>query len=234
MNIEPSDLSALKNSVIVNSNIKDKDMHKGKNEKILYKGVKRIIDILLSIIALILLSPIFLVIAIMIKAGSKGPVLFKHRRIGKNGKDIYIYKFRTMLPNAEDMIKDFNEEQMKEFKESYKLKNDPRITRVGKVLRNTSLDELPQIINILKGDLSIIGPRPVIEEELEKYGDNKDKFLSVTPGLTGYWQANGRSSTTYEKRMEMELYYVDNCSLGLDIKIFFKTIVSVLKKEGAV
>lgn len=233
MNIEQSDLSALKNSVIINSKIKDKKMQITKSDKVIYHTIKRIIDIILSLVALVVLLPVFLIIAIAIKIDSKGTVFFKHKRIGKNGKDIYIYKFRTMKPNAEDMIKDFTEEQMKEFKESYKLKDDPRITRIGKFLRKTSLDELPQIMNILKGELSIVGPRPVIDEELEKYEENKDKFLSVTPGLTGYWQANGRSSTTYEERMDMELYYVDNCSLWLDIKIFFKTIVSVLKKEGA-
>ena len=113
------------------------------------------------------------------------------------------------------------------------MENDPRITKVGKFLRKTSLDELPQLINILKGELSIIGPRPVIKEELEKYGINKEKFLSVTPGLTGYWAANGRSDITYEQRMTMELYYVDNRSFKLDFKIFVKTVISVLKKEGA-
>lgn len=131
------------------------------------------------------------------------------------------------------MIENFNEEQKREWQENFKLENDPRITKVGKFLRKTSLDELPQIVNIIKGDLSIIGPRPIVDEELEKYGENKEKFLSITPGLTGYWQANGRSNTTYEERMQMELYYIDNQSLLLDIKIFFKTIVSVLKKEGA-
>lgn len=234
MNIEPSDLSALDNGIVVSSKIKDKTMQNTKNRKIFYRALKRITDIILSIIALILLSPVFLIIAVIIRIDSKGPIFFKHKRVGKNGKPIYIYKFRTMYDHAEDMIKNFNEEQMREFKESYKLQNDPRITKIGEALRKTSLDELPQILNILKGELSIIGPRPVIDEELEKYGDNKEKFLSITPGLTGYWQANGRSSTTYEERMEMELYYIDNYSLTLDIAIFFKTIISVLKKEGAV
>ena len=177
---------------------------------------------------------IFLILAIIIKLDSKGPVFFAHTRYGKDGKKFKMYKFRTMYENAQDMINDFTPEQMKEWKENFKLQDDPRITKVGKFLRKTSSDELPQIVNIIKGDLSIIGPRPVIEEELEKYGDNKDKFLSVTPGLTGYWQANGRSSTTYEQRMEMELYYIDNISPKLDVKIFFKTIESVIKKEGAI
>lgn len=198
------------------------------------KYIKRFMDAILSLIALILLSPVFVIIAICIKVESKGPVFFVHKRVGKNGKIIGIYKFRTMVPNAEELIKQFTPEQMKEFKENFKLENDPRITKIGKFLRRTSLDELPQIINILKGEMSIIGPRPVIGEELEKYGKNKEKLLSVTPGLTGYWAANGRSCTSYEKRMEMELYYIDNMSWKIDIKIFFKTIISVLKKEGAV
>jgi len=200
----------------------------------IYKFIKRFLDVLLALIGIVLLSPVFLVITITIKIESKGSVFFIHKRIGKNGEKIGIYKFRTMIENAENMIKKFTPEQVKEFKESFKLENDPRITKIGKFLRKTSLDELPQLLNILKGELSIIGPRPVVEDELEKYGNNKEEFLSVTPGLTGYWAANGRSSTTYEQRINMELYYVSNISLKLDIKIFFKTITSVLKREGAI
>ena len=144
-----------------------------------------------------------------------------------------IYKFRTMVENAEELIKQFTPEQMKEFKENFKLEKDPRVTKIGRVLRKTSLDELPQMLNIFKGQLSIIGPRPVIDEELEKYGNNKDKFLSVTPGLTGYWAANGRSDTNYDERMKMELYYVDNVSFKMDLKIFFTTIFAVIKGKGA-
>lgn len=206
---------------------------KTKISKKVYIKVKRVIDVILASIALILLSPLFAIIAIAIKIDSKGPVFFAHKRIGKNGNIIKLYKFRSMVINAEELIKSFTPEQMKEYKENYKLTNDPRITKVGKFLRKTSLDELPQLINIINGDLSIIGPRPVVADELEKYGVNKDKFLSVTPGLTGYWAANGRSNTTYEQRMEMELYYIDNLSLKMDIKVFFKTILSVVKKEGA-
>ena len=205
-----------------------------KASKINYMSVKRVFDLVISTIGLIILSPIFLILAIIVKLDSKGPVFFAHTRYGKNGKKFKMYKFRTMYENAQDMINDFTPEQMKEWKENFKLQDDPRITKVGKFLRKTSLDELPQIVNIMKGDLSIIGPRPVIEEELEKYGENKEKFLSVTPGLTGYWQANGRSSTTYEQRMEMELYYIDHISPKLDFKIFFKTIEAVIKKEGAI
>lgn len=206
---------------------------KTKISKKVYIKIKRVIDVILASVALILLSPLFAIIAIAIKIDSKGPVFFAHKRIGKNGKIIKLYKFRSMVINAEELIKSFTPEQMREYKENYKLTNDPRITKVGKFLRKTSLDELPQLINIINGDLSIIGPRPVVADELEKYGVNKDKFLSVTPGLTGYWAANGRSNTTYEQRMEMELYYIDNLSLKMDIKVFFKTILSILKKEGA-
>lgn len=200
---------------------------KTKISKKVYIKIKRVIDVILASVALILLSPLFAIIAIAIKIDSKGPVFFAHKRIGKNGKIIKLYKFRSMVINAEELIKSFTPEQMREYKENYKLTNDPRITKVGKFLRKTSLDELPQLINIINGDLSIIGPRPVVADELEKYGVNKDKFLSVTPGLTGYWAANGRSNTTYEQRMEMELYYIDNLSLKMDIKVFFKTILSV-------
>lgn len=207
---------------------------KTKISKKVYIKIKRVIDVILASVALILLSPLFAIIAIAIKIDSKGPVFFAHKRIGKNGKIIKLYKFRSMVINAEELIKSFTPEQMREYKENYKLTNDPRITKVGKFLRKTSLDELPQLINIINGDLSIIGPRPVVADELEKYGVNKDKFLSVTPGLTGYWAANGRSNTTYEQRMKMELYYIDNLSLKMDIKVFFKTILSVVKKEGAI
>lgn len=210
---------------------------KGKTELLgelhTYKYVKRILDIVISCLALIVLAPLFLIIAVLIKLESKGPVFFEHSRIGKNGKEIKILKFRTMVDNAEELIKKFTPEQMEEFKKNFKLENDPRVTKIGKILRKTSFDELPQLINIIKGELALIGPRPIVSRELEKYENNKRKFLSVTPGLTGYWAANGRSNTTYEQRMVMELYYIDNISWKLDVKIFFRTILSVLKKEGA-
>lgn len=209
----------------------DKCVEKGKVKA--YDFVKRGIDVLIGTIGLIICLPFFIIIAIAIKLDSKGPVFFKHKRIGKNGKDLYIYKFRTMIQDAEEAIKRFTPEQRKEYEENYKLEDDPRVTRVGKILRKTSIDELPQIINILKGEMAIIGPRPVVKDELEKYGKNKNRFLSVPPGLTGYWAANGRSDVSYEERMNMELYYVDHRSLLLDLKIFIKTIGSVLTGRGA-
>ena len=223
-------------NIIEEKNIEKRGVFLKENRSIskkVYIVVKRFLDIFLSLIGLIILSPIFLIIAIIIKLDSKGPVFFVHSRIGEKGKPIGIYKFRTMVTNAEELIKEFTPEQKEEFEKNFKLENDPRVTKIGNFLRKTSLDELPQILNILKGELSIIGPRPIVQAELEKYGDDKEKFLSVKPGLTGYWAANGRSDTSYEERIQMELYYVDNMSFGLDIKIFFKTILAVIKKEGA-
>ena len=199
-----------------------------------YELIKRTCDIGLASIGLIVLAPVFLLIGIAIKINSNGPAFFVHKRIGKNGKIIKIYKFRTMFEGSEDMFAKFSKEQTEEYERNYKLKDDPRVTKIGKFLRKTSLDELPQILNILKGELSIVGPRPVVSNELEKYGKDKDKFLSIKPGLTGYWQVNGRSLTSYEERMKMELYYVENRGIWLDTKIFFKTIVSVIKRNGAI
>lgn len=201
--------------------------------KKMYFVFKRIFDFMISLILLVILLPIFLLIAIAIKLDSKGPVFFKHKRIGKNGKYIYLYKFRSMVENAEELKKQFTKEQKKEYEKNFKLDKDPRITRVGKLLRETSLDELPQIINILIGDMSLIGPRPIVDGEIEKYGKDKAKLLSITPGLTGWWACNGRSCTTYEERIALELYYVDNCSLWLDIKCIFLTIKTVITKSGA-
>ena len=226
MNIEFANENVIENSLKIKETQNSEKARR-------YIKVKRILDCILATIALIILSPIYLIIAIAVKIDSKGPVFFKHTRIGKNGKIIKIYKYRTMVTNAEELIKQFTPEQMKEYKENFKLENDPRITKVGKFLRKTSLDELPQLLNIVKGELALIGPRPVVKDELEKYGENAEKFLSVTPGLTGNWAASGRSNTTYEERMEMELWYVDNISFKTDIQIFFKTIVAVIKKEGA-
>lgn len=209
------------------------------NKKVLYKITKRAIDIIGAIIGIILLIPtiILVYIARKILKEDQGPLFYKQLRYGKDGKIFRLYKFRSMCINADKKLKEYldnNEDAKNEFEKTHKLQKDPRITKLGNFLRKTSLDELPQMINILKGEMSFVGPRPVISEEVEEYGVNKDKFLSVTPGLTGYWQVNGRSNTTYEERMLMELYYVENCSLWLDTKIFFKTFITVFKKEGAV
>lgn len=202
-------------------------------QKGLYPIVKRLMDIVLSAAGLVVLAVPMLVIWVMIKLESPGPGIFIHHRIGQNGKPLPLLKFRTMRSGAEGMIEDFTPEQKELWQENFKLDDDPRITRIGRFLRRTSLDELPQLVNILKGELSIVGPRPVIAEELERYGNNKDKFLSVPPGLTGYWQAYARSSCTYEERMKMELAYAEHANLLWDIRIIFATFGAVLSGRGA-
>ena len=226
----------LQETTINNINIMKKEKT---NKKVLYKFTKRIIDIIGSIIGILILIPTTLIIYLARKVlkEDKGPLFYEQLRYGKNGKVFRLYKFISMCIGADKKLKEYlenNDEAREKFEKTHKLQNDPRITKIGNFLRKSSLDELPQMINILKGDMSFVGPRPVVEKEVEEYGTNKDKFLSVRPGLTGYWQVNGRSNTTYEERMKMELYYVDNCSLWLDIKIFFKTFITVFKKEGAV
>lgn len=199
----------------------------------MYRVIKRILNLFCSFVGVIVLSPFFLIISLLIKVTSKGPVFFVHERVGLNGKKFKLIKFRTMVNNAEEMIASFSPEQKKEWEENYKLKDDPRITKIGKFLRRTSLDELPQLINILKGDMSIVGPRPVVDEELNWYGDKKDKLLSVKPGLTGWWAVNGRSNVPYPERCDLELYYVDHISFALDAKIILKTLGAIIKKDGA-
>ncbi len=212
----------------------DSKIHVKKSD-ILYRFVKRTFDILISGLSLILLSPMFVIIAILIKLDSKGKVIYRHKRIGKNGEVIYLYKFRSMYSNSKETLEELlkNPRIKAEWEENYKLSSDPRITKVGKFLRRSSLDELPQLLNILSGDMSLVGPRPVVQEEIEKYGVYQDKLLSVTPGLTGWWACNGRSCTSYEDRMKLELYYVEHRSIPLDLKIIYKTFVSVMKRNGA-
>lgn len=202
--------------------------------KPIYDFVKRVFDIVCSLIGLIVLSPVFIILSILIKTTSEGPAFFAHKRVGKGGKTIKIYKFRSMVTNAEELIKQFTPEQKAEYEKNFKLENDPRVTKVGKFMRKTSLDELPQLINILKGDISVVGPRPVMDVETKIYGNYRNMLLSVKPGLTGFWAANGRSSTTYTRRRAMEIYYVKNRSVLLDLKIIFKTFISVFKRVGAV
>ena len=210
------------------------DIGDEKKKEGFYLFVKRVTDILGALIGLILLSPIFLIVAIAIKLDSKGPIIFGHTRKGLAGKDIKVYKFRTMYENSKEIFDNFTEEQKQEFYKNFKLDNDPRITKIGNFLRRSSIDELPQLINILNGSMSIVGPRPIVEKEIALYGEYAPKLFSVVPGLTGYWQANGRSDTTYQERIKMDMYYIDNRSLGLDLKIIFKTFSSVIKGEGAI
>lgn len=201
-----------------------------------YLFIKRVTDILVSILGIIVLIPLTLIVKILyMLSGDFHSIFYFHERIGKNGKPFKMLKFRTMVTNSQEILEEMlkDKKYKKEWEEYHKFENDPRITKVGKILRKTSLDEIPQIINIFKGDMSLIGPRPMIQEEVDAYGKNKAKLLSMRPGLTGWWACNGRSCTTAKKRRQLELYYIDNCSILLDIKIVFKTFIAVLKRDGA-
>lgn len=200
--------------------------------------IKQVVDIIFSILGIILLMPMsFIIFIVNLLTKNKGSIFYKHTRIGKNGKCFTMYKFRTMYNGADkDLDKVFSENQdyKEEWKKNFKLQKDPRVTKVGKFLRKTSIDEIPQFINVLKGDMSIVGPRPVTEKELSRFGIAKDKVLSMKPGITGYWATHGRTNTSYEKRVQMEEKYVDNFSLFLDFKIMIRTIITVIRKEGAI
>lgn len=232
LSVEGSNKLPLKDNII---KFDEKNKVVNYKTKKTYNFFKRTFDITFASLALVALSPVFLATSFAIKKDSSGPVFYKHKRIGKNGETIYLYKFRSMYTDSKEKLEELLKDPKvrKEWEENFKLENDPRITKVGNFLRKTSLDELPQLLNIIKGDMSIIGPRPVIDDEIEKFGKDKDKFLSVKPGLTGWWACNGRSDTSYEERVNLELYYVDHQSFSLDAKCFIKTIESVIKKEGA-
>lgn len=192
----------------------------------MYFGVKRFFDIILSLLGLIILSPILLITAIAIKIESKGPVIFKQERIGKNGKVFKIYKFRSMVVGAEKMGTGV-----------YSKKGDSRVTKVGKFIRMTSIDELPQLVNIIKGEMSIIGPRPVLTYhpwKYEEYTEEQLKRFEVRPGITGWAQIHGRKDVEWNNRIKMDVYYVENISLKLDLKIFLKTIYEVLSMKDNV
>lgn len=196
---------------------------------------KRVGDIIFSMLGIILTLPITIVTAIAIKLEDGGPVLYTSYRVGQFGKQFKMYKFRSMKVNADKLEDTLTSEELEEYRTEYKIRNDQRVTRVGRFIRKYSIDELPQLFNILKGELSFIGPRPVLDEETRLYGDKRELLLSVRPGLTGYWQAYGRNNVTYEsgERQAMELYYIENFSWWFNVKIFFRTIKAVLTAEGA-
>lgn len=200
--------------------------------RLFYRLAKRVIDVLGCIFCLLLLSPIFLIIAVSIRIDTKGPIIFKQIRIGKGGSPFVFYKFRSMCVEAEESrnkILHLNEVSGPIFK----IRNDPRVTRVGKFLRKYSLDELPQFFNVLKGDMSFVGPRPPLPCEVAEYEDWQLRRLSVMPGITCLWQVSGRSKLSFEDWMKLDLDYIDSQSLWLDIRILLKTIPAVLSGEGA-
>ena len=200
-----------------------------------YRVLKRLFDLLFSLFLIIFLIPLFFIIVILIRVNSKGDIIYSQKRIGKNNKTFACYKFRTMHPKAKYLLKKIlqnNHILKKEFENTRKITNDPRITNIGKFLRFTSLDELPQIFNVLKGEMSFIGPRPIVKTEIKKYGNNFEKVFSVKPGISGIWQVSGRNKISYKKRVELDIIYSENISFILDIKIFIKTIYIILFPYG--
>ena len=198
---------------------------------------KKLIDIMAGIIGTILLIPLTIGVFIgNLINGDKGPIFYKQKRIGKDGKEFTMYKFRSMVVGADEILFNYlekNEEEKKEYKKYKKLKNDPRITKVGKFLRKTSLDEFPQFINVLKGEMSLVGPRPYLPREKEEINGFFKYITSLKPGITGYWQINGRNDVTFVDRLQMDMDYYYRHTLKIDIKIVLKTVGKIVKKEGA-
>ena len=202
-------------------------------KKPIFSFFKRLFDIISSFLGLILLSWLFLIVAILVKCSSRGPIFYAQYRVGKNGKMIKILKFRTMVIDDRPLEEILTLEQLEEYRRDFKITNDPRVTKIGNVLRKTSLDELPQLLNIFVGQMSVVGWRPITQEELERYGDNREWLLKVKPGLTGYWASHGRSNIDYLDRIKMELYYSVKRSIWLDIRIIWHTMIGVFRSEGA-
>ena len=204
---------------------------------IVYLCIKRLVDIIAGLIGLLILIPISLIIKIIsICNGDFHKIMFVQKRIGKNGKEFDFYKFRSMVPNADEILfkmLEENEEMRKEYQENKKLKDDPRITKIGKFIRRYSIDELPQLINVLKGDMTLVGNRPYLPREKHDMGKYFNDIVKTKPGITGYWQVKGRSNITFKERCELESYYSNNATLLLDIKIFFLTFYVVLTGKGA-
>ena len=192
---------------------------------------KRLIDLIGASVALVLLSPVLIAAALAVKLYDGGPVVYRRRCVGCDG-DFDALKLRSMRVDADRYLEQYPE-LLAEFQRNYKLNNDPRVTPVGAFLRKTSIDELPQLFNVLRGEMSLVGPRMITRPELDKYGDKRDALLTVKPGMTGYWQVAGRQEVEYGDRVEMDMYYIRHWSLGLDLQILFKTPWKVLKREGA-
>lgn len=197
-----------------------------------YDAVKRGFDVALSGTLLLIFSPLLLLIAVLVKATSKGPIFFAHRRLGVSGKEFFCLKFRTMIADAEERLKK-DPELRRQFEEKFKLEDDPRITRLGAFLRRTSLDELPQLWHVLTGEMTLVGPRPIVSSELSKYSIYAKKLLTVKPGLSGLWQVCGRSHTTYPQRVMMDMHYIDHRSFKLDARLLLLTASAVIRKSGA-
>lgn len=197
--------------------------------------LKRSFDLFCATLAFIILLPLFLIVILAIKLDSKGPAVYSQDRVGKDGKIFKIYKFRTMVQNSKEILDEMlkDTKYKKQWDENKKIENDPRVTKIGKLLRKTSLDELPQILNILNNDMSLIGPRPLIPGELDTHNGDHSIYEKMKPGITSWWASHGRSDTTYDERLSLEYYYVQNCSVILDFKCICATIKAVITKKGA-
>ncbi len=197
---------------------------------------KRAFDVVCSLLGLFILSPVFLLIMALIRADSRGPVFFGHKRLGKGGKYFFCFKFRTMQPNAQELLQELLEndsEARSQWEKDFKLKDDPRITKIGSFLRKTSLDELPQLWNVFRGEMSLVGPRPIVTDEVEKYGEKSRYLFKVPPGITGLWQVSGRNDIDYEERILLDEYYAKNWSLWLDVELIIRTFGAIINKKGA-
>ena len=218
-------------------NVEQQGVQRTSLKELGYRFIKRTFDIVCGLIGLICLIPLTILVKIIsVCSGDHKSIFYTQKRIGKNGREFKLYKFRSMVPNADEILEQtlkMDKVRAEEWKKYQKFEHDPRITKIGNILRKTSLDEVPQFINILKGDMSMIGPRPLVPGELDLHNGNHEIYESVRPGITGWWACNGRSATTYAERLELEYYYVKNKSLWLDIKCVFKTISAVLTKKGA-
>ncbi len=206
-------------------------------KKFAYLFIKRLFDIVCSLIGIIFLIPLSIIIKVSyVLSGDFHSIFFTQNRIGKNGKEFKLFKFRTMVVNADEVLFKLlkeNKDLAKEYKKNRKLKNDPRITKIGKILRRTSIDELPQLINVFIGNMTMIGNRPYLPREKEDMAKYYNDIVKTRPGITGYWQVSGKENTTFNKRLELESFYSKNCGLKMDIKIFFKTFGAVIKGHGA-
>lgn len=203
-----------------------------KENRLMYNVTKRLIDIFLSLLGLIIVSPIMLIVAILIKLESTGPVIFSQKRVGLNGKEFNMFKFRSMVQNAEE-LKEKLQKKNEMSGPMFKMREDPRVTKVGKFIRKTSIDELPQLINILKGEMSLVGPRPSLPKEVAKFEPWMLERLNVKPGLTCYWQVSGRNNIDFENWMKLDIKYVKDRNLGLDIKLIFKTFFVLFGDKNA-
>ena len=197
-----------------------------------YIAAKRVFDIVFGSIAIILLFPVFLIVSLAIVLTDGFPIVFKQKRVGKDGHEFYIYKFRTMVKNAEEILRS-RPDLMEEYQRTYKITNDPRISKIGRFLRKTSLDELPQLINVVAGEMSIVGPRPIVPKELEKYGDMAWAYLLMKPGCAGLWQCSGRSDISYEERVHLDITYYEKAGLRYDSWVIMRTCFEILRMRGA-